>query len=73
MRSIRVLTVSARSLARLKRDLKRHRITHDAVAAEANVHRTTVVHTLAGRMKSGPILRAAGRLLADAKVNGDAA
>lgn len=54
-------------LARLKRQLKSARITHDRVAAEARVGRTLVVHVLAGRAKSANVIATAERLLADAK------
>lgn len=59
--------VSKRFIARLKRELKQHRITHDRVAAAANVHRTTVVNVLAGRMKSQNVVSTAERLLAELK------
>jgi hypothetical protein len=59
--------VSKRFIARLKRELKLYGITHDQVAAAAIVHRTTVVNTLAGRMRSQNVVGAAERLLAEAK------
>lgn len=57
--------MSKRFIARLKRDLKRHGITHDQVAAAASVHRTTVVNTLAGRMKSNNVVTTAQRLIGE--------
>jgi len=61
-------TVSTRTLARLKRDLKRLGITQDRVAAQAGVTRTHVSHVLAGRFTSAPVLDTARRLLAEAKL-----
>lgn len=65
--------MSKRFIARLKAELKRLRITHDQVAAEARVHRTTVVNVLAGRMKSSNVVGAAGRLIAEAKARRESA
>jgi hypothetical protein len=68
-----VLTVTKRRLAQIKAALKRHGITHDRVAASARrpVARTTVVHVLAGRVKSRNVLEAAERLLAEARQRQD--
>ena len=66
--------MSKRFIAQLKRQLKRHRVTHDHVAAAAGVHRTTVVNVLARRMKAQNVVGTAERLLAEAKAaNGAAA
>ena len=56
-----------RMLLRLKRQLKKARITHDRVAGEANVTRTMVVHVFAGRTTSRNVLATAQRLLDEAK------
>lgn len=53
------------NVARLKRQLKRARITHDVVAARAGVTRTMVVHVLAGRAVSAKVIAAAVGLLAE--------
>lgn len=53
------------NVARLKRQLKRARITQDVVAARAGVTRTMVVHVLAGRAKSAKVVAAAIGLLAE--------
>lgn len=55
------------TLARLKKQLKVHRITHDQVAQAANVGRTLVVHVLAGRAKSQNVVDTVKRLLAEAR------
>ena len=47
--------MNKKDIAKLKRALKRVGIRHDDVAAEAGVHRTMVVHVLAGRVKSSPV------------------
>lgn len=60
-------TVSTRTLARLKRHLKRLGITQDRVAAQAGVTRTHVSHVLAGRFTSAPVLDAARGLIAEAE------
>lgn len=52
------------TIPRLKQLLRKHRITHDQVAAEAGVTRTCVVHILSGRKKSANVVGAALRLLA---------
>lgn len=59
--------MSHRTLARLKKQLKAHRITHDRVAKAADVGRTLVVHVLAGRAKSQNVIDTAKRLLAEAE------
>jgi len=61
--------VSKKNVARLKRELKRYRITHDAVAAACMppVHRTTVVRALLGDIKSANVTGTAERLVAEAK------
>ena len=66
--------VSAATLARIARDLKRHGITQDVVAAEAaktsirgHVTRSMVSLTLANRTKSANVVATARRLLAVAK------
>ena len=56
------------TIARLKRQLKKARITHDRVAARAGVTRTMVVHVLAGRAKSQKVVAAARGLLAENEV-----
>jgi len=58
--------VSTRTLARLKKDVKRLGITQDQVAARADVSRTHVSHVLAGRFTSAPVLEAARALIAEA-------
>lgn len=50
-------------LARLRRQLKRQGITQDAIAAEAGVTRTYVVHFMAGRRKAPRVQAAIDRLL----------
>ena len=60
-------TVSTRTLARLKRNLKRLGITQDRVAAQAGVTRTHVSHVLAGRFTSAKVLETAGALIAEAQ------
>jgi transcriptional regulator with XRE-family HTH domain len=60
--------VSHVNVARLKRQLKRSRITHDQVAARAGVTRTMVVHVLAGRAKSAKVVAAAVGLLAEKQI-----
>jgi len=61
--------VSKKKIARLKRELKRYRITHDAVAAACTppVHRTTVVRTLLGDVTSANVTGTAERLVTEAK------
>lgn len=55
------------TLLRLKRQAKRLGITHDRIAAEAQVGRTLVVHVLAGRSKSQNVVATVKRLIAAAK------
>jgi transcriptional regulator with XRE-family HTH domain len=57
--------VNARTIARLKRQLKRARITHERVAERAGVDRTMVVHVLSGRARSAKVVAAAYGLLAE--------
>lgn len=59
--------VTAGTLARLKRRLQRAGVRQQDVATEAGVTRTMVVHVLAGRTTSAPVLRTARRLIAEAK------
>lgn len=59
--------MSHSTLARLKREAKALRITHDRIAAEANVGRTLVVHVLAGRAKSANVVATVKRLIAEAR------
>lgn len=61
-----MFTVNSRqdqTLARLKRRLKRLGITHDRIAAAAEVHRTMVVKVLSGHAKSAKVLDAAKRMV----------
>ena len=53
------------NLERLKRQLKRHRITQDAIADEADVTRTMVNHVINGRAKSRKVMAVMVRLLAE--------
>lgn len=57
-------TVSPGARQRIKRQLKRRKITQDVVAAEAGVTRTMVVHYFAGRTGSDRVQLAAETLLA---------
>lgn len=59
--------MSHRTLARLKRELKARRITHDQVAEAARVGRTLVVHVLAGRAKSQNVVDTVKRMLAESE------
>ena len=57
--------MGTRKLARLRRDLKRARITQEHVAVEAQVSTSHVNHVLHGRAVSAPVVRAAQKLLAE--------
>jgi hypothetical protein len=62
---VKRFTVNDATLLRLRRQLKRHEITHDRIAAELKIGRTAVVHGLRGR--SMRVIDAARRLISEAK------
>lgn len=57
------LTVSQRTIAKIKRQLKRAGISQDEVAVAADVTRTMVNHVVNGRAKSRKVIEAIDRLL----------
>jgi hypothetical protein len=59
------------TLTRLRNQLKRHRITHDAVAAACTptVHRTMVSKALNDRAKSARVVATARRLVLEAQLS----
>lgn len=70
-----LFTVNTPSLSqttrnRMRTQLKRRGITHDRIAAEANVSRTCVVHVLAGRGKSQNVVNTIKRLIAEVNPTG---
>ena len=58
------------TLDRLRRQLKRHGVTHDAIAAACvpPVHRTMVSKAVNGRAKSARVVATAQRLLLEAQL-----
>ena len=59
------LTVNMRTIARLKRQLKKAGIRHQDVAARAIVDRTMVVKVLSGKAKSARVLTVAQEMLTE--------